>query len=223
PSEQAGATSAGGTAGSEGGTAGAVPAAAASQGPALDDSPTIDLTSNRFRWHLYAPGLVIPVGSEGFRKYTQEYSQPWGDVVEVEGKRGRLLPARAATLRFPSDRDGERQLVVRMYGVATGQRLSLRLNGESAGNLSPATGGEVRARKVSVRKGENDVVVALAKRGQAGGKAVDAVFHSIELADAESAAEAPRPRLPPVAPATFGGTPREARTGFPRMAMYLEV
>ncbi len=221
PSGSAGAGSA--TAGSEGGATGAVPAAVASHAPALDDNPTIDLISNRFRWHLYAPGLVIPVGSEGFRKYTQEYSQPWGDVVEVDGKRGRLLPARAATLRFPSDRDGERQLIVRMYGVANGQRLSLRLNGESAGNLSPGTGWQVLTRKVNVRKGENELVVSLAKRGQAGGASAYAAFHSIELADAEPAAEAAWPRLTPVAQATVGGTPREALTGFSRMAIYLEV
>jgi hypothetical protein len=46
----------------------------------LNANPRMDLVANRYLWHLDHHGLVIPVASEGLRKYVQTYKSPWGDV-----------------------------------------------------------------------------------------------------------------------------------------------
>jgi arylsulfatase A-like enzyme len=195
------------------------PVAPAEPDVALADAPQIDLIANRFRWHLYAPGLVIPSASEGARKYALEYKQPWGNVVAHEGKRGRVLVARAATIRFPADQAGARTLVVRIHGAASGQRLTLDVNGERVGTLAVAAAWQTLAHPIAVRAGENELRIGLAKRGKPG----YALVHSLEIAAAAPAADAPWPALDPVAPVAIGGATREALAGFSRMAIYLEV
>lgn len=52
------------------GAGGQAPAAPA---PEVDlaAAPRIDLLHNRHRFHLYRDGLLLPLASEGMRKYTQ--------------------------------------------------------------------------------------------------------------------------------------------------------
>jgi hypothetical protein len=61
----------------------------------------MDLLANQDLWHLYQRGLVIPVASEGFRKYTQEYTSPWRGLSKQQDRTGRMLNSIASTLRFP--------------------------------------------------------------------------------------------------------------------------
>ena len=97
----------------------------------------MDLLANRSLWHLFQRGLTIPFGSEGFRKYTQEYTSPWRGVSKLQDRAGRVLGSTTSSLRFPWDGEvGAATIVVRMSGEP-GQRLSLRLNGRP---LKPADG-----------------------------------------------------------------------------------
>jgi arylsulfatase A-like enzyme len=187
--------------------------------PALADAPAIDLIANRFRWHLYRPGLVIPVAAEGLRKYALEYKQQWGDVVEVDGNRGRVLVARAARLRFPAEQAGARTLVVRIHGGAAGQRVTLDVNGERVATAPIAADWQALAQPIAVRAGENEVRLSFTKKGRYG----YAVVHSLEVADAAPADDAPWPALSPVSRVTLGNATHDALGGFSRLAIYLEV
>lgn len=231
--------SAAGSAGAEGNGA---PAA-----PALDEEPRIDLVHNRFLWHLAPPGHVagvyVPVAAEGFRKYTQEYRNPWGDVVTREGQTGRALAARSATLRIPwrdavDGQDGPVRLRVRLHGMAQGQRLSVDLNGMRVVNEGVTAAWQDLAVAIepgALRQGENELVLFLGKRGAGGAYGL---IHSISFEPAgEPAAEPatpaaepattpaaqPWPPLSPAARVTAGGRALPALTGFARMAIYLEV
>ena len=96
------------------------PAAAAEPAPVpLADSPTIDLAANAIRWHLHDAGLLVPVATEGLRKYALDYRSPWGDVRAVDGEPGRALTASKATLTIPWDADGPARVVVRARGKGT--------------------------------------------------------------------------------------------------------
>jgi arylsulfatase A-like enzyme len=185
---------------------------------ALAPSPVIDLIANRYRWHIYQPGLVLPIASEGLRKYTQEYDQPWGGLVELDGTTGRVLIKRGATLRFPADEAGERVIAVRMHGLAPKQRVTLRLNGKSA-NLDPEAGWSTLTAKLPVQAGENELSISVAKRGSARGTSAYGLFHSIVIG--AEGTERPAP-LTPVAEVAIGGDTREALRG-PRLAMYLQI
>ena len=186
----------------------------------LAPSPAIDLLANRYRWHVYAPGLVIPIAGEGFRKYTQEYDQPWGKVVELDGTLGRALTKRGATLRFPSEAAGDRVISVRIQPLATKQRVTLRLNGASV-NLDPAPGWSTVSATLPVRAGENELSIAVGKRGSARGTSAYGVFHSLVIG--QQAAAHP-PALTPIGSVTIGGGgAREALRGAERLAMYLQI
>jgi choline-sulfatase len=95
--------------------------------PRLAATPRIDLAANAVRWHVYDAGLVVPVASEGLRKYDLEYRSPWGAVREVDGERGRVLGGRRATLTLPWDGGGAAIVEVRARGrgrlaLAAGRR-----------------------------------------------------------------------------------------------------
>ena len=194
--------------------------ASAAASPRLDESgPRVDLLANRALWHLYQRGLVIPIASEGFRKYTQEYTSPWRGVTRLQDRAGRVLGTTTSSLRFPWDGDvGVATIVVRMNGSA-GQRLSLRLNGKPLKTVLVADGWQVLAVSVPagvLHAGENDLVIAVAKKG--------AVFHSLEVV--VGAAPEPGdvwPALSPVISASAAGQEKAALAGFRRYAMLLEI
>lgn len=182
--------------------------------PSLDEKgPRVDLLANQNLWHIHQRGLVIPVASEGFRKYTQEYTSPWRGLGKAQDRSGRILASLASTLRFPWDEPtGPGTVTVRLYG---GQRLSLRLNGRPLASANVAAGWQAVSINVPagvLRAGENDLSVAVAKKG--------ALFHSIEIA----AGPAPEPSqawpaLSPVSSAN--GKP--ALAGFRRASILLEI
>jgi arylsulfatase A-like enzyme len=215
--------------------------ASAPAAPALDPEPRIDLVHNRFLWHLsppgHAAGLYIPVASEGLRKYTQEYRSPWGDVVTRDGQTGRVLSARAATLRFPwrDEAAGPARLRLRVHGMAQGQRLSINLNGQRVVNDAVDASWQDVAFPIAagaLRPGENELQIFLGKRGPDNAYAL---LHSIAVepagdqagepaaAGTEATTDAAWPPLSPAARVTAGGRALPALTGFQRMAIYLEI
>lgn len=235
------AASASGSAAGATGSAGAADTdrTAAPAAPALDEEPRIDLVHNRFLWHLAPPGHVagvyVPVAAEGFRKYTQEYRSPWGDVVTREGQTGRTLAGRSATLRIPWRDVGTDQAVrmrVRLHGMTQGQRLSVDLNGKRVVNEGVTAAWQDLAVPIEpgvLRQGENELVLFLGKRGAGGAYGL---IHSIAIEPAaapaatsgvDDPATQPWPPLSPAARVTAGGRALPALTGFGRMAIYLEV
>jgi arylsulfatase A-like enzyme len=85
----------------------------------LSDSPSIDLAANAVRWHLRDAGLVIPVATEGLRKYALEYRSPWGDVRTIDGQPGRALAGKKATLTIPWEAAGPVRVAVVARGTGT--------------------------------------------------------------------------------------------------------
>ncbi len=230
------------------------PAGSPSPTPALADAPVIDLLHNRFRWHLSPPdtarGVLIPVASEGLRKYTQEYRSPWGAVLSRDGRAGRALTARAATLRFPWAAEystGAAQLRLRLYGIPSRrgreQRLSLSLNGARVANTAIEAGwgvAEIALDAGRLRAGENELQLVF---GASAGGGPTALVHSVEIV----AAAAPSPAEPGAAPpppasasaldtanswpslspaVAAAGESQAAATalaGFPAMSLYVEI
>jgi arylsulfatase A-like enzyme len=194
--------------------------ASAAASPRLDESgPRVDLLANRALWHVYQRGLVIPFGSEGFRKYTQEYTSPWRGVTKLQDRAGRVLGTAASSLHFPWDGDaGVATIVVRMNG-STGQRLSLRLNGKPLKTVLVADGWQALAINVPagvLHADENDLVIAVAKKG--------ARFHSLEVIAGPAPEPADAwPALSPVIAASVAGQEKAALAGFRRYAMLLEI
>lgn len=212
---------------------------------ALADSPDVDLVDNRFLWHLAPPaqasGLFVPVASEGLRKYTQQYRNPWGDVVTRDGHSGRVLQASSAELRIPwrpaAEARGPVRLRARLHGLSAGQRLSVSINGERVVNASLDDGWQDAAFEIkrgALRAGENQVVLFFGKRG--GPERAYALVHSLafeEAAASDSAGDdsgggdggdsASWPPLSPAAQVRVADTARPALTGFTRMSAYLEV
>jgi arylsulfatase A-like enzyme len=190
--------------------------------PALDESgPSMNLLTSSALWHLYDQGLVIPFASEGFRKYSQEYTNPWRGTVKLDERVGRTLGTTAATLRFPWNADtGEARILVRLHGGSAGKKLSVRLNGRPIKNATLEVGWQqlslpVPARVLAV--GENTLALATGKKG--------AVFHSIEIAPGTvaDAREETWPTASPVAKLQLAGQERECLTGFVRLMMPIEI
>ncbi|MEZ4402611.1 MAG: sulfatase-like hydrolase/transferase [Kofleriaceae bacterium] len=87
--------------------------------PPLLPSPRLDLDANRPRWHLYDRGLVIPIATEGLRKYDQAYRSPWSPVRGAGTDASRTARGKA-TLTFPwlaEDGAGEVTVIVRGRGL----------------------------------------------------------------------------------------------------------
>jgi arylsulfatase A-like enzyme len=201
----------------------AAPTAALPKAPTLDeDGPRMNMVASRARWHLFRQGLFIPFASEGFRKYSQEYRNPWRNVVDVDGRKGRLLGTTVATLRFPwtDTTDAEGTLVVRLHGGSAGKKLSVRLNGKPIKNASLDAGWQTLAVSVPPRRlvaGENTLALSVGRKG--------AVFHSIEVIAGKLATE-PAATWPPATPAVkrkTGDTAREGLSGFARMMLPLVI
>jgi arylsulfatase A-like enzyme len=189
--------------------------------PALDEAgPSLDLVSSNALFHLYKRGLVIPFSSEGFRKYSQEYTNPWKGTSKIEERTGRVLGSTAATLRFPwRDEAGEATVIVRVQGGSAGKKLSVRLNGKPIKNAALDSGWQQLAIPVSagvLLKGENTLALGTGKKG--------AFFHSIEIA-AGKVGE-PADAWPAASAATTlsaGGKDRPALAGFSRMMILVEI
>jgi arylsulfatase A-like enzyme len=189
-------------------------------GPELDEAgPSMDLVASRALWHVYGQGLVIPFASEGFRKYSQEYTSPWKATTKVEDKLGRPLGSTAATLRFPwALPTTEATVLVRVHGATCGKRLSLRLNGKPLKNTELGAAWQQVAASVPAGllvKGENTLAIAAGKKG--------GVFHSIEIVPGKASAAGDWPAATPATSVTVDGKPRDSLGGFARMMMPLEV
>jgi arylsulfatase A-like enzyme len=198
------------------------PTASAPSEPALDETgPLMNLLTSSALWHLYGQGLVIPFAGEGFRKYSQEYTNPWRGTVKLDERVGRTLGSTAATLRFPWSTDtGEASLIIRLHGGTAGKKLSVRINGRPIKNATLESGWQQVALAVPARvlvAGENTLALAAGKKG--------AVFHSIEIASGKlaEAQEATWPSASPVAKVQAAGQEREGLTGFSRMMMPIEI
>jgi arylsulfatase A-like enzyme len=189
--------------------------------PALADSPRIDLVDNRFMWHLSssAESLLIPAATEGFRKYTQEYKQPWGGVVELDGRTGRTLSKARTDLRFPWSRGtGEATLRFRVHGVRSKQKITVRLNGKKVGAVTVGAGWQIASMTIAadrLRVGENDLRLDMSRRGSAGGKRTYALWSSIEIIEGTAADSDEWPELSVAHDGALGG--------FARLTMLVEV
>ena len=195
--------------------------ASATVAPALDEAgPSMDLLRSGALWHLYREGLVIPFAQEGFRKYSQEYANPWRGLAKIDDQTGRTLGATAATLRFPWDATtGEARLIVRLHGGSAGKKLSVRLNGRPIKNTTLEAGWQQVVMPLPsgvLTKGENTLALAAGKKG--------AIFHSIEIAPGETLPpQQPWPATSPVAKVQLAGKEREGLTGFSRLMVPVEI
>jgi arylsulfatase A-like enzyme len=203
--------------------------------PALDHEPRIDLLHNQHRWHLYEHGLVVPIAAEGLRKYSSEYRNPWGEVIAIDGHSGRVLDARRAVLRVPADRAFAPTFRLRVFGAASGQQVSVAVNGQRAETIDLEPGWQVvtvPAESARLVAGDNEIRLEAKRRGKAGGVSTYALWHSIEIVDAAdgntgNAGDAAWPRLTPAGLVRAGGTAAEearpALTGFARLRMLVEI
>jgi arylsulfatase A-like enzyme len=180
----------------------------------------MDLVASRALWHVYRQGLVIPVGGEGLRTYSQEYTNPWKATTTVEGKTGRVLGSTAATLHFPwAGPTDEATVLVRVHGASSGKKLSLRLNGKPIKNTTLDSGWQEASATVPtglLTRGENTLAIAAGSKG--------GVFHSIEIISGKvTAPAADWPALSPAATVPIAGKATAALTGFVRMMMPIEI
>ena len=163
----------------------------------------VDLLANRWRWHLYDRGLVIPLASEGFRKYSLEYRNPWGDVATTAGHPGRALPGRHAELRFPGPESASPAMVlVRVYAPSGSVRLSVHVGKKTVKNTTLATGWQqvrVDAPAGALAPGENTLELTVSDKR--------ALFHSVEVVPGAPSGtiEATWPALSPVVVGGGGG------------------
>jgi arylsulfatase A-like enzyme len=190
--------------------------------PALDESgPAMNLLTSSALWHLYDQGLVIPFASEGFRKYSQEYTSPWRGTVKLDDRVGRTLGTTSATLRFPWNTDtGEARIIVHLHGGSAGKKLSVRINGRPIKNATLEAGWQLLSLPVPAKVlavGENTLALATGKKG--------AIFHSIEIAPGTvaDAREETWPAASPVTKVQVAGQERECLTGFVRLMMPVEI
>ena len=191
----------------------------------LAKTPVMDLISNRFMWHLYqdseGTGLVIPFLNEGFPKYTQEYKNPWGEVIEFEGTLGRRLSKKTAKLRFPWSYSGAATLYFRIHGVKKGQKISLSLNGSRIANATLKAEWQDLVIKIDegiIRTGENELIVYLSKKGRS-----YALFHSLQVFRGELTVVSDKTMGNPVGPRTLEEVERTVLGGYNRLTLYTEV
>ena len=199
----------------------ATPAFAPNASPVLDEAgPSLDLVSSNALLHLYQRGLVVPFASEGFRKYSQEYTNPWKGTSKIEDRIGRVLVSTAATLRFPwREEAGEATVLVRVHGDSAGKKLSVRLNGKPVKNAILDGGWQVLAIPIGagvLLKGENTLALGTGKKG--------ALFHSIEIAVGKLVEPAAAwPAASPVTTVSTGGKAQPALAGFSRLMIPVEI
>lgn len=202
-------------------------AATASKTVELAASPDIDLVDNRYLWHLYtAGGLLLPIASEGMRKYNHEYSQPWKKTVTHDGRSGKVLASRQSTLVFHWFDDASAgRVVFTAHGLTAGQRVTVTLNGKRLGDVTLPDAWERVDLAIAdgiLARGENSLTLHVAKQAAAGAHKSYALWHSVEILAGEPASE-PAVRLDPAADFAAGADKKPALTGFPRMVHVLEV
>jgi arylsulfatase A-like enzyme len=171
---------------------------------------------------------VVPLASEGLRKYSQDTRQPWRRSALLGDHRGRVLAGKRTALRLPwFDGEPPATLRLRAYGMAHHQRLALQLNGRRLAPLRLSRGWQVVDLPLAgtgTRAGENELVLFGGQGVPAGAERVFAALHSLELLP--RGARVPRedwPALSPVRRVTLGGESREALTGFPGLVISLEI
>lgn len=194
--------------------------------PLLDASPSFDLVASHALWHLYDPFLLIPVASEGFHKYSGEYKSPWGAVLEVEDRPGRVLAGRQANLSFPAQAAGPLIVRLRIFTTSRKQRVLVDMNGQSLGAVTLEPGWHIvdLPRPGNAALGENELTLRAGARETIAGERTHALWHSIELIPQASAKSASTwPALSPHGTLTASGKQRPALQGFERMAMFIEV
>jgi hypothetical protein len=166
-------------------------------------------------------GLVIPFAGEGFRKYSQEYTNPWRGTVKLDDRVGRTLGSTAATLHFPWRRTRAKPASSFACTAAPRAR-SCRCGSTAAPSRTrpsnPAGSNwflPVPARVLT--RGENTLALAAGKKG--------AVFHSIEIAAGKpaEAQEATWPAASRSRRCRNAGQERDCLTGFPRLMMPIEI
>lgn len=192
----------------------------------LSSSPEINLVDNRYLWHVYRSGLLLPMASEGMRKYNHEYSRPWTSNRSLQGETGRVLSKRQSTLRFAwFDESEAATLKARVHGLSPGQRVTISLNGKSLSNTTLEASWqsiEVKVPKALLRKGENELKLHVAKAGKAGGATSYGLWQWIELVP-EGNSPGYGARLQPGGMHDAEGASLPALSGFPRMIHLVEI
>ena len=199
--------------------------------PVVD--PVVDLIANRHRWHLHGPrdaaALIVPVAGEGLRKYVRDYKNPWGPVIEVDGRRGRVLTTRQTELHVPwTIADGGARVRIRVWGGTERQRVAVSFNGKHAGAAFVDREWRVLDFEVPagrLRDGENRVLLSIDRASTIEGHKTYGLVHSIELEPTRAGAEtvskdAPWPAMSP----TLDRVPNAAAlTGFRAYSMYMQL
>lgn len=192
----------------------------------LASAPDIDLVDNRYLWHVYRAGLLLPLASEGMRKYNHEYARPWTKNIELQGERGRVLARRQSTLRFGwFDESTAGILRARVHGIASGQRVTLQLNGKTLANANVEAGWQTLEIPIAsglLRKGENELKLHVGKAGSLAGEKSYGLWRSLELVP-EGAGESLGTRLQPGGTHDAEGVSLPALSGFPRMIQLVEI
>jgi arylsulfatase A-like enzyme len=194
---------------------------------ALAKDPVVDLQLNQAQFHLYRSGLVLPFTGEGFRKYSQEYGQPWGPIVRHENHPGRVCKTSTATLTFPSP-GGIATLLVRGHGLVNGQKLSVHLNGQLLKNTDLPANWNTVAIEIPAGKlkaGENTLQMSWQKSSTVGGNKSYGLLHSVEFAPGSVAGDT-HDKWPPALPGrpiTIGNEKHQSLTGFSTLALFTEI
>lgn len=205
--------------------------AVAPAAPALEPELAMDLAHNRYRWHVYDQGLVIPFVQEGFWKYTQEYRRPFEQVVTHEGMEGRVLTQSEATLRVPWSGGVDKPVTARfvVHGMAKGQSLRLDINGKRAGTVKVEPSWQVVTLTIPAGvlvDGENEFLLRANQRGPVDGVRSWGLYHALELIPGELAADAgakAKPTAQVMQQVSLGQAQRLALGEFKRHSMWLEV
>jgi arylsulfatase A-like enzyme len=188
--------------------------------------PQVDVLANRALLHTHGDGLYIAFTGEGFRKYVQEYSQPWGATVEFDGVRGRALPPRSATLTFPWQDAQPATVRLRVHGLLPGQKVSVFVNAKNITNANLEPTWQTALYEVpagALRARENDLRLTFARSATAGTTKAHAVVASIEIVAGKLADAGPTWPAEPVGRLAAAGTTKPALTGFPRFSFNVEI
>ena len=192
----------------------------------LADSPSLDLVDNRYLWHVFRDGLLLPLASEGMRKYHHEYARAWTGNAEVAGGVGRILSQRQSVLRFgwfDAVAPGKPTLRIRVHGLVSGQRVSITLNGKTVANATLENAWQDLQLPVpegALRRGENELKLHVSKSAPAGGSKSYALWHSIEVIGAGTAI---RDDVAQTLEPVIGADGAPSLSGFSRMLQLVEV
>lgn len=154
----------------------------------LDEELAFDFNANASRLHTYDEGFLVQFAEPGFWKYTQEYSRPFGEAVEFEDERGRVLERRAAKLNVPLRNLKSVKIKVKAHGVSSGQRLQINVNSKLVGVQDLEKRWQTLEFEVPgglLKDGENEVLISLHNAGRVGGKRTYGLISSMEFVGEE--------------------------------------